>query len=92
MSTFYGTVEGQRGPATRCGSSISGIKAAAQSWNGSVVVNLHYEGCDPNGNLLVDVNTSDGSSAYGHSAWRGTFEQFKAMLADNMHRREVGLL
>lgn len=88
MSAFYGTVEGQRGPATRCGSLDSGIRASAQSWKGSVVINLHYmERYDSESPLVVDVSTSDGSNAYGHPAWSGTFDEFKEMLAyDNEYR------
>jgi hypothetical protein len=45
MAAFYGTLEGARGPSTRCGTKSSGIHAAAQSWDGSVAVDL-YVGAD----------------------------------------------
>lgn len=38
MSHFYGTLQGHRGQATRCGSKESGIDAVAASWEGSVRV------------------------------------------------------
>lgn len=90
MSAFYGTIEGQRGPATRCGSLSSGIKAAAQSWDGSVVVNLRYqERFDSGSPLMVEIRTSNDSSAYGAAAWEGTFDEFKEMLAhDNERKRD----
>lgn len=88
MSAFYGTIEGQRGPATRCGSLGSGIKAAAQSWNGSVVIELSYQDqFDSESPLMVEVRTAEGSSAYGHTAWHGTFEHFKELLAFDNERK-----
>lgn len=86
MSLFYGTVEGQRGPATRCGTSSSGIRAAAQSWNGSVIVRLRYAN-NTEGPLIVSVSTSDGSSAYGSSLWEGSFDEFKRLLERDMEVR-----
>lgn len=76
MSTFYGTVEGNRGEATRCGSEQSGIRASAQSWNGSVIVRL----CHRDGELMVSVATSDVSDCYGFTKWYGTFNEFKELL------------
>jgi hypothetical protein len=36
MSHFYGTLQGARGPATRCGTKKSGVTATAASWAGAV--------------------------------------------------------
>lgn len=77
MSTFYATIHGNRGSATRQGSRVSGIKAAAQSWNGSVITELNYNDKDE---LMVDVSVSDGSSSYGSRIFYGTFEEFKQKL------------
>lgn len=87
MSTFYGTIEGQRGPATRCGSRSSGIRAAAQSWDGSVIVNLNYTERDGEDILMVGINTSDGSSAYGHNIWHGSYEEFVELLEKDTDER-----
>lgn len=87
MSTFYGTVEGQRGPATRCGSRSSGIRTAAQSWDGSVIVNLSYSERDGEDTLMVDINTSENSSAYGHNIWNGTYDEFVRLLEKDMDER-----
>ena len=76
MSMFYGTVEGNRGEATRCGSAQSGIRASAQSWDGSVIVKLRYRDDE----LMVSVATSDGSDCYGFPKWYGTFNEFKKLL------------
>jgi len=47
MSHFYGTVEGNRSPATRCGHKTSGIQTAAASYEGSVRVSIeHVDGKD----------------------------------------------
>lgn len=73
MSTFYSTIKGNRGAATRCGSRNSGIKAAVQSWDGSLISSLHY---DHEGKLIVELSTSDGSSSYGSNRiFSGTLEE-----------------
>lgn len=43
MSHFYGTTQGCRGEATRCGSKGSGITARAASWKGAVRVRLYHD-------------------------------------------------
>jgi hypothetical protein len=47
MSHFYGTLQGSRGEATRCGTKGSGVVTHAASYEGAVRVGLyHYEGKD----------------------------------------------
>lgn len=70
MSKLYGTIQGNRGAATRTGSSM--MRAAAQSYDGSVITVLYYRGDQ----LMVEVETYEGSSAYGHTKFCGTFEEF----------------
>jgi len=36
MSRFYGTVQGSRGEATRCGTPASGIATYTAGWSGAV--------------------------------------------------------
>jgi hypothetical protein len=43
MSHFYGTLQGQRGEATRCGSKASGITTVAASWKGAVEVSVFVD-------------------------------------------------
>lgn len=80
MSAFYGTLEGQRSPVTRCGSKTSGIRAATQSWDGSVITRLYYSERDGHETLMVEVSTSNDSSAYGHRIWYGSFDEFEELL------------
>lgn len=40
MSHFYGTLQGHRGEATRCGSKDSGIQVTAASWEGAACVRV----------------------------------------------------
>lgn len=62
MSKFYGTVQGNRGEATRGGSKNSGIKATAQSWEGSVSVLLFNENEEIRCNIIAGKgSTSDPS-------------------------------
>jgi len=46
MATFYGTIKGARGVATKTGTKASGIKVSAQSWGGSVIVRLCDAGAE----------------------------------------------
>ena len=75
MARFYGMVQGNRGAATRCGSTS--ISASVQSWNGSVVTQLSY---DKDDNLMISVNHSAGSSSYGTPIFYGTVDEFVAKL------------
>lgn len=40
MCEFYGTLNGSRGKATRCGTKQSGIETIAASWRGAVKVRV----------------------------------------------------
>ena len=70
MSKFYGSVQGNRGAATRGGHSM--IKTSAQSWDGSIQTELTYE----EDTLMVRVSVSEGSSIYGKTIFYGTFKDF----------------
>ena len=83
MSTFYGSIRGNRSTTTRGGSFQSGYKATAQSYNGSIIVYLSY---DKENTLKVGIETSDTSSMYGGwscPTFNGTFEEFKTLLQLN---------
>lgn len=57
MATFYGQVFGNaQTSASRQGSKNSGIRTSAQSWNGSIIVELQGE--EP----MVTISVSDESS------------------------------
>ena len=43
MSHFYGTVSGQAGHATRCGSANSGLDTSAASYDGAITVTLRRD-------------------------------------------------
>ncbi len=47
MSHFYGTLQGNRGEATRCGSRASGVTVVAAGWGGAIQVTVYeQEGVD----------------------------------------------
>jgi hypothetical protein len=77
MAKFYGSIQGNRGAATRMGHS--GIKASVQSYDGSVITELSY---NDEGQLLVDVSVAkDESTAYrGTRLFYGTLDEFIAKL------------
>lgn len=88
MSKFYGTVVGMSSTAaTRRGSASSGIRTAAQSYDGSVIVNMDYRTNEDNSeDLFVRVGTNEHSSTYTDWScpeFAGTFEEFKALLQLN---------
>ena len=51
MSKFYGTLQGNRGQATRCGTNASGMEAVAASWAGAVRSSL----IERNGEIVAVV-------------------------------------
>lgn len=82
MSKFYGYVRDEwtdKTAATRCGHK--GITAAAQSWDGSVEVDMSYR-CD--GKLRVELTVYEGST---HSSsnyvakWYGTLEELVKLIS-----------
>ena len=75
MSAFYGTVIGSAQTAgTRRGHRD--IQAAAQSWNGSVITRLYYDG----DTLMCNLQIAEGSSIYGHTVIIGTLEELRKKL------------
>ena len=80
MATFYGMIEGSRGSVTRTGTKASGFKAAAQSYDGSVVVRLRYNKEDK---LIVDIETADDSTSFfTETNFSGTLDELREALAD----------
>jgi hypothetical protein len=43
MAHFYGTVQGNRGEATRLGTRDSGMDTTAASWAGAIAVSLYVD-------------------------------------------------
>ena len=77
MAKFYGSIQGNRGAATRMGHQS--IKSSVQSYDGSVITELSY---NDEGQLLVDVSVAkDESTAYrGTRLFYGTLDEFIAKL------------
>ena len=81
MSKLYGSLQGCRGEATRCGSKNSGMRASVQSWNGSLI---SYMDLDENEKPIITLKTSDGSSCIGfETIFRGSLEDLKKKLKNN---------
>jgi hypothetical protein len=56
MSHFYGTLQGTRGEATRCGTKNSGLVAYAASWSGAIRVQLiHDDGTGKDSYIVEQV-------------------------------------
>ena len=74
MSKLYGSIQGNRGAATRMGHSS--IKSSVQSYDGSVITYMSYD----DDKLMVEICVADESSAYGRRIFYGTFEEYIAKL------------
>ena len=64
MSRFYGSLQGSRGVATRCGTKNSGIEAHVRGWD--VGVRAIVNECNKCGGDQVQVYATGGSN--GNSA------------------------
>lgn len=62
MSHFYGTLQGARGEATRCGHKNSGMETYAASWNGAIRTVLFHE--DGKDKFRVEMVEWRGSGKY----------------------------
>lgn len=80
MSAFYGQVAGQdEKTVSRRGNYNSGIRVSAQSWKGSLITKMYYNGDD----LMVDIEVSDDSDMFGTTVFEGKFDDFvKKMRGD----------
>lgn len=78
MATFYGQVFGNgRTSATRSGTYDSGLRTSAQSFKGSVIVELTQpEDEDGNRELMVEVQVNSNTASRGKSLFYGTLEEF----------------
>lgn len=77
MATFYGQVFGNgRTPATRGGTYDSGLRTSAQSFKGSVIVELTQpEDEDGNRELMVEVQVNSNTASRGKSLFYGTLDE-----------------
>ena len=78
MSKFYG-MTGEYGTnrkrATRCGHR--GIRSSAQSFDGSVITTLYYDGDD----LMARIEIADGSAYSGRTMFDGTLDALRTKLS-----------
>ena len=70
MAKIYGSIQGDKGAATRMGNSS--IKSSVQSWDGSLISSMSYKG----DKLMLELCVSKGSASCGKTIFYGTFEEF----------------
>jgi hypothetical protein len=70
MARYRGTVQGNRGEASRTGSTVSGLKVSANGWDLGVDV---YLDADENGEDFAEVWLTAGSNATGGAKLVGRF-------------------
>lgn len=64
MAKFFGTVQGGRGQATRLGHASTGLRVTAQSWDGSIVVQMYSSSKAPD-DAYVRIGLGAGSTGAG---------------------------
>lgn len=77
MATFYGQVFGSaKTSASRGGTYDSGIRTTAQSYEGSVIVELTLpKDMDGNRELMVEVQVNSRTASRGKSLFYGTLDE-----------------
>lgn len=76
MSRLYGTVQGNRGCGSRCGTDY--MRVSAQSYEGSVIVKMYEQAEDKEPRIRIELN--DDSSIYGDTYFNGTYSELKELL------------
>lgn len=77
MATFYGTVKGNAGEVSRPGSKKSGLRVSAQSYSGSVIVEVR----EKDGDTWFTVEACPGSSRYGKMVFDGSINELSMKLS-----------
>ena len=71
MAQFYGSIQGNRGEATRMGTKNSGIDGHIRGWSiGARVTMRHINGED-----VCSIELTGGSNGYGSSKHLGNFKE-----------------
>ena len=80
MAQLYASIQGNHGERTCTGTASSGIRASAQSWDGSLVIYLDLDdNCKPRFRLYAS-DRSTGSSYDSEEIFDGTLEELKEKL------------
>ncbi len=70
MSHYYATIEGARSPKTCQGSKRSGLRAAAQSWSGSLIVEFDHD--EETDETIARIGVGQGSTTrIDRTLWSG---------------------
>lgn len=78
MSKFYGTVHGDASQTDGTRRGFRSIKVAAQSWDGSLITRMSYDG---GGRLMVQLDKSnESSSCWGKTIFWGTLDELEQKL------------
>ena len=72
MSHFYGSMQGSRGQATRCGTPKSGIDAHIRGWKIGARVRLRV---DADGRDIMEVYKTAGSGSHAGDKLIGVFKE-----------------
>lgn len=77
MATFYGQVFGSaKTSASRGGTYASGLRTFAQSYEGSVIVELTLPEDGDGNRELIEVQVNSNTASRGKSLFYGTLDEF----------------
>ena len=86
MSHFYCSMQGSRGPATRCGTKQSGHECHIRGWDLGVRVKAEFKGCDQFRIYITAGSNGNFSDVYlgtvREPGWSGKFEFIPAETLD----------
>jgi len=86
MSHFYGTLQGNRGETTRCGTKNSGITIYAAGWGGAIRVDVSHDERDDTDSYevyLVPWHSSGGQSRHLAGGVLSSRGETKALITRN---------
>jgi hypothetical protein len=81
MAQFRGTIQGQRGEASRLGGKGSGLRVTANGWECGVTVSLEYDEKAGTDRLYVSLTSGSNGGLSSRTLFSGTCEEVRASLA-----------
>lgn len=94
MSHFYGSMEGNRGTVTRCGTKNSGVRAHIRGWDSGVSAWMAAEresDGESTDYCLIQITSGSNGRTKGASPLIVTAHQFDAILAGHAELRVVDI-
>lgn len=75
MAHFWGSIQGNRGEASRCGSKSSGLRTRINGWSLGIAATIYHETLGDNPGDRVSVTLTSGSAGDGLGHGIGCFSR-----------------